>query len=145
MLEPRVLVGKCVSKYYTLRVKFSLKLSLTNKQRLLWPFGSPRNILISTKIHDFFKNWAYISYFIRSSRISLRLNWNTLKENKAPIQKFERPNRKIPKSKFFLPSVKNWCPQLSWKLNEAISRKIWIESKQIKTNENQWRFLFFYI
>ena len=30
-----------------------------------------------------------------------RLNWNTLKGNQAPIQKFERPNRKIPKSDFF--------------------------------------------
>ena len=62
-----------------------------------------------------------------------------------PLQKIERTNRKIPKSKTYLTSVKNWCPQLTWKLNEAISPKIWIESKQIKTNQNQWLFLSFYI
>ena len=33
------------------------------------------------------------------------VNWNTSKGNQAPIQKFERPNRKIPKSKKFLTSV----------------------------------------
>ena len=31
---------------------------------------------------------------------------------------------KIPESNFFLTSVKNWSLQLTWKLNEAISRKI---------------------
>ena len=36
---------------------------------------------------------------------------------------------------FDLGPVKNWSPQLTWKLNEAISRKIWIKSKQIKANE----------
>ena len=47
---------------------------------------------------------------------------------------------------FFL---QNWYGQLTWKLNEAISLKIWIESKQIKMNErkkeNQWSFWSFYI
>ena len=47
--------------------------------------------------------------------------------------------------KTFLTSVKNLCPQLTWKLDEAISSKIWLKSKQIKTNENQWRFWSFYI
>ena len=43
-------------------------------------------------------------------------------------------------------SVKIWCVQLTWKLDEAISPKIWIEWKQMKTNgkENQWPFLSFY-
>ena len=41
------------------------------------------------------------------------LNWNASKGNQAPIQKFERPNQKIPESKNFLTSVKNWCPQLT--------------------------------
>ena len=36
--------------------------------------------------------------------------------------------------------IKNWCPQLTWELNETISLKIWIESKQIKTYEYQWCF-----
>ena len=88
MLEPRVLVGKCVSKYYTLRVKFSLKLSLTNKQRLLWPLGSPRNILISTKIHDFFKNWAYISHLIRSNYALVRYWWDLFKRKTGKFQQF---------------------------------------------------------
>ena len=30
-----------------------------------------------------------------------RLNWNASKGNQAPIQKFERPNRKIPESELF--------------------------------------------
>ena len=62
------------------------------------------------------------------------------KGNQAAHPKCERSNRKSTKSKKFLKSVKNWCGQLTWKLNEAISSKIWIESKQIKTNENQWHF-----
>ena len=41
------------------------------------------------------------------------LNWNTLKGNPAPIQKFERPIRKISKSQKILTLVKNWCPQLT--------------------------------
>ena len=67
------------------------------------------------------------------------------KGNQAGTPKIEKPNKKNTKSKNYLKSVKNWCVQLTWKLNEAISSKIWIESKQIKTNENQWRFLSFYI
>ena len=59
-----------------------------------------------------------------------------MKGNQVHIQKFERPNKT---------SVKNVCPQVTWKLNEAIFPKIWIESKQIKTNENQLFFLSFYI
>ena len=74
-----------------------------------------------------------------------RLVWNISKGNQAPTQKFERTNQKILKSKSILTSVNNWCHQLAWKLNEAISLKILIESKQIKTNENQRRFLSFYI
>ena len=42
---------------------------------------------------------------------------------------------KISESKKILTSVKNWCVQLTWKLNEAIFLKIWLESKQIKPNE----------
>ena len=38
------------------------------------------------------------------------LNWITLKGSQAPIQKFERRNRKIPNLNFFLTLVKNWCP-----------------------------------
>ena len=45
--------------------------------------------------------------------LKLRINWNASKGNQAPIQKFEKPNQKIPKSKIFLTSVKNWCPQLT--------------------------------
>ena len=41
----------------------------------------------------------------------------------------------MPKSKNCLTSVKNWCPQLTWKLNEAVSSKIWIQSKQMKIND----------
>ena len=44
-----------------------------------------------------------------------------------------------------MPKSKKKFDQLIWKLNEVISSKIWLETKQIKTNENQWRFLLFYI
>ena len=54
------------------------------------------------------------------------------KGNHAPNPKFERPNGKNTKSKVFLKLVKNWCGQLTEKLNEAISLKILIESKQMK-------------
>ena len=40
----------------------------------------------------------------------------------------------------FFTSVKNWCPQLTWKLNEVISPKIWIKSKQMKTNDFSYCF-----
>ena len=40
----------------------------------------------------------------------------------------------------FLTSVKNWWPQLTWKLNEAISLKIWFESKEMKINDIFYRF-----
>ena len=46
---------------------------------------------------------------------------------------------------FFLNWSRICAPFLTWKLYEANSSKIWIESKQIKTNENQWRFWSFYI
>ena len=42
-------------------------------------------------------------------------------------------------------SSRNGAPFLTWKLYEANSLKIWIKLKQIKINENQWRFLFLYI
>ena len=51
---------------------------------------------------------------------------------------FLSTNRKILKCKNFLTSD-------TWKLNKKISPKNWTESKQIKTNEYQWRFLSFYI
>ena len=57
------------------------------------------------------------------------------KGNQAITPKFESPNGKNTKSKIFLKSVQNWCLQPTWKLNEANSSKIWLESKQIKTNE----------
>ena len=58
------------------------------------------------------------------------------------LEYFKRKQiRPILKSKVLLTSVKNSCPQLTWKLNEAILLKILIESKQIKTDENQWLFL----
>ena len=56
------------------------------------------------------------------------INWNASKGKLAPIQKFERPSQKIPKSEIFFISVKNWCPHFTWKLYEAISPKIWIET-----------------
>ena len=38
----------------------------------------------------------------------LSINWNTSKGNQAPpLQKFEKPYRKMPKSKNFLTLVKN--------------------------------------
>ena len=69
---------------------------------------------------------------------TLIVNWNTPKGNQALIQKFKRHNRKIPKSEFFLTSVKNWCPQLTKKLNEAISPKFELnqnKSREVKINE----------
>ena len=91
--------------------------------------------VLFTTARNFFTFFYIHCGGFRSGRLC-RLNWNTLKGNQPPIQKFERPNRKMPKSKNFLTSVKNWCPQLPLKPNEAISPKIWIESKQIQTNEN---------
>ena len=57
------------------------------------------------------------------------------KGNQGATPKIKRPNGKNTKSKIFLKSVKNWCGQLTWKLNEAISLKIWIKSKQMKIND----------
>ena len=57
------------------------------------------------------------------------------KGNKAATPKVERPNGKNTKSKNFLKSFQNWCVQLTWKLNEANSSKIWIKSKQMKIND----------
>ena len=50
-----------------------------------------------------------------------------IERNQEVTQKSEIPNRKIENSQNLklLTSVKNWCPQLTWKLNEAISTKIW--------------------
>ena len=39
-------------------------------------------------------------------------------------------------------SVNNWCVQLTWKLIEAISSKIWLELKKMKINDV---FLLFYV
>ena len=92
------------------------------------------------------KNFTY-SYMIL---FQVRNTYTTVdcplsKGNQAAAPKIERPDGKNTNSKIVLKSVKDWCGQLTWKINEAISSKIWIESKQIKTNENQWRFWSFYI
>ena len=50
---------------------------------------------------------------LRDAIYGLALNWNTSKGNQVLNQKFDRPNRKMPKSKNILTSVKNWCPQLT--------------------------------
>ena len=81
----------------------------------------------------------FTGFFLKLSYCTL--NCPSSKGSHAPTQKFERPNGKNTKSKNVLKLVKNWWGQLTWKLNEAISSKIWIESKQSETNENQWRFL----
>ena len=39
----------------------------------------------------------------------------------------------------------NFLEDLNWKLNEAFSWKIWIESKQIKTNQNKEKSMMFFI
>ena len=75
-----------------------------------------------------FLEWVYLINF-PFQLYHWRINWNISKGNQVPIR--------------------NWCPQLTWKLNLAISLKIrelnQNKSKQIKTNENQWRFWSFYI
>ena len=71
----------------------------------------------------------------------IQLDCPLSKGNQVPHLKFERSNGKSQNPNFFLPWSRNWCVQLTWKLNEAISLKIWLESKQIKTN--QWGFFRF--
>ena len=84
-------------------------------------------------------------YIFAAKPAKWALDCPSSKGKHAPHPKFERPNGKNTKSKIFLKSVQNWCLQLTWKFNEANTSKIWIKSKQIKTNENQWRFWSFYI
>ena len=52
----------------------------------------------------------------------LTLDYPLSKGNQAPYLKFERPNGKISESNFFLTLVKNWCVQLTWKLNDIFYR-----------------------
>ena len=59
-----------------------------------------------------------------------KLEYNERKPSAYP--KILKTLSKNPKIYFFFTLVKNWCPQLSWKLNEAIFPKIWIKSKQMK-------------
>ena len=56
------------------------------------------------------------------------------KETKRLTQNLKEVMEKH-KIQFFSKSVQNWCSELTWKLNEANSSKIWIESKQIKIND----------
>ena len=55
--------------------------------------------------------------------------------------KIWKTQSKMPKYKNFFTSFKNWCPQLIWKLNEAISPKILISSKQMKIDDVFYRFI----
>ena len=84
-----------------------------------------------------FKNWKF--QLILSSDLpfvdAFALDCPSSKGNHAPHPKFERPDEKNTKSKIFLKSVQNLCPFLTWKLYEANSSKIWIESKQMKIND----------
>ena len=75
------------------------------------------------------------------------LNCPSSKGNHAPTQKFERNNGKNRKSIFFFKSVQNLCPLSHLKAlwSEFFEDLNPIKSKQIKTNENQWRFWSFYI
>ena len=110
------------------------------------------SMLIISLLHCFFGNAILgadiinrgIWYFFVKNQ-GCGLDCPSSKGNHAPHSKFERPNGKNTKSKIFLKSVQNWCLQLTWKFNEANSSKIWIKSKQIKINENQWHFWSFYI
>ena len=113
----------------------------------------PKRIGIEGIVRHFDENIGYfvicnqigfkllITYFIFDSpRNSVRwtVDCPLLKWNQAPHPKFEIPNGKILRSNFFFTSVKNWCVQLTWKLNEAISLKIWL-----KTNESKWKSMTF--
>ena len=95
----------------------------------------------------FFFNYLHIINDIMIIRQKLayeyQLDCPLSEEKQAAHPKFKRPNGKNTRSKFFLKSVKNWCAQLTCKLKKAISLKIWIKSKQIKTNENQRHFWLF--
>ena len=83
---------------------------------------------------------------LETEKLSVLFSLNLTKDcplwkgNQAPHPKFERPNGKILESKKFLILDKNWFVQLTWKLNEAISSKIWLESKQMKINDNFYCF-----
>ena len=114
-------------KFLAITVKIAAKKASEN--RILWPSV----------------DYKAQSFFVVRTTTTCMLNCPSSKGNHAPTQKFERPNEKNTKPKNFLKSVQNLCPFLTWKLYEANSSKIWIESKQIKTNENQWRFWLFYI
>ena len=69
------------------------------------------------------KNWFLLEE-TRKVLIDTTLDCPLSKGNQAHHLKFERSTVKISELKFFLTSVKNWCVQLTWKLNEAISSKI---------------------
>ena len=66
------------------------------------------------------------------------LNWNTSKGNQAPIQKIERPNKKIPESELCFTSVKYWCPS---SLESSMKQILWI----FELNQNKWKSMMLFI
>ena len=64
------------------------------------------------------------------------------KGNHAPPQKFEKPNGKNTKSKFFFKLVQNWCPLSHLK---ALWSDFFEDLNRIKTNQNKWKSMTFLI
>ena len=79
--------------------------------------------------------FLYVSQTFYVMRCYCVVNCPSSKEKHASHPKFERPYGKNTKSKIFLKLVKNLCVEHAWKLYEANSSKIWIESKQMKIND----------
>ena len=102
------------------------------------PTNSP-NTLDTYRTYILFSAW--LRFYLKqenyknprnASLVAYAVDGPLSKENQAPHLKFERTNGKISESNFVLTSVKNRCVQLTWKLNEAISLKIWLQSKHSK-------------
>ena len=70
-----------------------------------------------------------LEHLSMNTGITCTLNWNTSKGNQEPIQKFERPNRKIPKYNFFLPRLRIGAPS---SMKQILQR---FESNQNKAKE----------
>ena len=62
------------------------------------------------------------------------VNWNTSKGNQVPIQKFERPNLKIPKSKILFYLGQELVPPANLKAQWGDFSE---DFNQIKTNQNK--------
>ena len=101
MLNWDIIYYDSINSQKLLAIWYSLKALKDTFKMLYYFIFCYIYLLIFFELNWLLKITCHKEYSSKASEI----NWNTSKGNQAPIQRLERPNQKIPRSKNFLTSV----------------------------------------